>query len=543
MTLTYAFFRGFEDLGPKMTESYILFVNADFILADGSYRNLLPSLLRGDRLVFSPSYCTIAEAVVPQLESAKDESRCLLAMKPRDMADLIIKYRHYTVRAKTVNQRFFSLNYIEQFYWIANETTLLAHQLPIAIVAMKPEVYLKEVEAYWDYGVIADFCPSMNYTVLGDSDDFLMLELRSRDTAKKDIHPGWPEPKEIAGKLATFITDYKRILGRERLCVHSRDLPDNINEVHGELDRYVDTVYGFLPAALLPHHDHPQWKHHFARFNEARISYLAMHATTAPPIQSNQARLIAERTHIPDSADAPQPFEAASLSQSVLQEAQHYLFGAAPNFRPWHYLHSSTRFAYESARRSVANAARVLHFTDSLGRFRPRLSPYRITYLPSTLLDAPEVMAFKLTGEAPFDACFVEVDILAFKKLPIIYDQVRPHLRSGAVLTILLLNTRGITLPMQEPDFIRDALPVCGPTKVAYSGSWASNAAILVKYWSEQQIAGDNAVARLFVVGIGMCLAAPFALLGTFVERRRTFDGAFNPPRNITSITIEIQIG
>ena len=40
MTLAYALFRGFEDLGPAMTDTYILFLNADFILADRCYARL-----------------------------------------------------------------------------------------------------------------------------------------------------------------------------------------------------------------------------------------------------------------------------------------------------------------------------------------------------------------------------------------------------------------------------------------------------------------------------------------------------------------------
>src|SRR5262245_57075861 len=38
MTLTYALHRGFADLGPAMTECCQIFLNADFILADGSLR-------------------------------------------------------------------------------------------------------------------------------------------------------------------------------------------------------------------------------------------------------------------------------------------------------------------------------------------------------------------------------------------------------------------------------------------------------------------------------------------------------------------------
>ena len=57
MTLTYAINRGFEDLGPMMTDVYILFLNADFILADGCYRKLIDRIQNGERTHLSPSYC------------------------------------------------------------------------------------------------------------------------------------------------------------------------------------------------------------------------------------------------------------------------------------------------------------------------------------------------------------------------------------------------------------------------------------------------------------------------------------------------------
>src|SRR5262249_16911609 len=67
MTLTYALHRAFSDLGPAMTEHWQIFLNADFILADGSLRNVIHHLSSGERVVASPSYCTIAEEVVPEL--------------------------------------------------------------------------------------------------------------------------------------------------------------------------------------------------------------------------------------------------------------------------------------------------------------------------------------------------------------------------------------------------------------------------------------------------------------------------------------------
>ena len=59
MTLTYALHRAFSDLGPAMTEHWQIFLNADFILADGSLRTVIGHLARGERIVASPSYCTV----------------------------------------------------------------------------------------------------------------------------------------------------------------------------------------------------------------------------------------------------------------------------------------------------------------------------------------------------------------------------------------------------------------------------------------------------------------------------------------------------
>ena len=47
-----------------MTDTYLLFLNADFILADGSYARLVPHMLREAPVLLAPSYCTVAERVV-----------------------------------------------------------------------------------------------------------------------------------------------------------------------------------------------------------------------------------------------------------------------------------------------------------------------------------------------------------------------------------------------------------------------------------------------------------------------------------------------
>src|SRR5262249_23435267 len=117
MTLTYALHRAFSNLGPAMTEHWQIFLNADFILADGSLRTVIGRLSRGERIVASPSYCTIAEEVAPELRKHLNTPTSTLSISYRELARLILQHRHTVMRGKTVNQTAFHMRYADQFYW------------------------------------------------------------------------------------------------------------------------------------------------------------------------------------------------------------------------------------------------------------------------------------------------------------------------------------------------------------------------------------------------------------------------------------------
>src|SRR5262245_33731868 len=125
MTLTYALHRAFSDLGSAMTERWQIFLNADFILADGSLRNVIRHLSRGERIVASPSYCTIAEEVIPELRKRVDATTSILSVPPRELARLVLQHRHLVIHGKTVNQLSFHMRYVDQFYWSVDDGTLL----------------------------------------------------------------------------------------------------------------------------------------------------------------------------------------------------------------------------------------------------------------------------------------------------------------------------------------------------------------------------------------------------------------------------------
>ena len=161
VVLTAALFRGFVDLGAKVTETFLLFLNADFIIADGSYRRLGELMREGKRVIHAPSFRVVLEEVWPQLEARVDAESAMLAVKPREMAKLALTHKHLTVKARTVNQRLYHQWCMDQFYWYVDEETLIGYQWPIALVAIKPERAIPEPVLVWDFGYLPEAAPTL----------------------------------------------------------------------------------------------------------------------------------------------------------------------------------------------------------------------------------------------------------------------------------------------------------------------------------------------------------------------------------------------
>lgn len=270
LTLTWATYRGMTDLGEEATETDFLFFTADWIPADGSYRALIPHLLNRERLIVAPSYCVISEKVLPLLRARVDSETGVLSMPKREMAELGIANRHNTIRGKTINSHLFHMDVIEQFYWLADQHTLLGHQMPIAIVCMRPERWVPEPNTFWDYGTVSELCPNTTPCVLADSDDFLMIELRSESTYDDGLRMGWPDVDTIGKKLAGFVTRDHTVYGRHQLVLHSQDLPPTIEQDRAKLRNFVDEVFTHFDGKEVPYQGHPYWDFQSSLFNIAR---------------------------------------------------------------------------------------------------------------------------------------------------------------------------------------------------------------------------------------------------------------------------------
>ncbi len=316
MTLTWATYRGMEDLGDAITDMDFLLFTADWIPADGSYRSLIPHLLKRERLIVAPSYCVVSEKVLPRLRERIDPETHVLAMSKREMAALGIPNRHNTIRGKTINSHLFHMDVVEQFYWLVDPHTLLCHQMPIAIVCMRPERWIAEPNTFWDYGTVSELMPNTTPCVLADSDEFLMIELRSETTYDDGLRIGWPDNDTIGKKLASFVTRDHTVYGRHQLVWHSRDLPPDIAQARARLTAFVDEIFTHFEGKEVSYVGHPYWAFQSSLFDLARRKGAAGLGSGGQPLWSYCSKAL---TSVVNGALADFERNAGKLWQQLAQ--------------------------------------------------------------------------------------------------------------------------------------------------------------------------------------------------------------------------------
>ena len=287
VVLTYALFRGFADLGPRMTQTYLLFLNADFIVGDGSLRHLGNLMLEGKRVIHAPSFRVVLEDVWPKLQAAVNASTGALEMAARDMVALALAHKHVTVKARTINQRLCHQLWMDQFYWYVDEDTLIGYQWPVALVAIKPERVVTEPVLVWDYGFIPEAAPTAPRHFIGDSDDFFMLEPQKRSTGEDMVRLGWISIADIARNLSKWTTREQRQCGKQLLVIHAGPLPADLDAVIEESRDYMAQVYDRLDPTPIPHIGHSWLGPWFAEAKQRMRGWPAERKRRGRPTQSS----------------------------------------------------------------------------------------------------------------------------------------------------------------------------------------------------------------------------------------------------------------
>jgi hypothetical protein len=414
IVLTYALFRGFADLGARMTGTYLLFLNADFIISDGSLRHVSQLMRQGKRLIHAPSFRVVFEDVWPQLQARVDTSSWTLSMPPREMAKLALTHRHPTVKARTVNQRLRHQKWMDQFYWYVDEDTLIGYQSPVALVAVKPERVVVDPVLVWDFAFIPESAPTLTPHFITDSDDFFMIEPQTYATGREMIRIGWVSIDEIASDLSLWLTKAQRESSRQLLKIHAGDLPAAIDGVVDESRAYMADVYRRMSPEPAPHLSHPRLGQWFGAAKEHR------RALQDEAHQHGDGQVLARQTGV---AAAPTGIAVAVLK--ALQAKYRKMIGSLPDIRKSHPLWLDAMPVNRKIAAWEESGKKDILWIKADEWRRSRLSGQWIT------VAAGYGVRNRFSRDVPYDGCICELTFDQLPDLKPLYADLRPLIKDG----------------------------------------------------------------------------------------------------------------
>jgi len=479
LIITFAYFRGFEDLGSEMTKHHLLFLPTGFVVADGSLRTLANTILSGKNLVVAPSYLTVVSEAAPVFRSQFNSNTNTITVQPREMAKIILRHRHSLIRAKTVNQRIFHCNVMDQFYWEVNEHTLLGQQAPCAIIAIKLEHEIYQMNTYWDYGIISEAMTKTKITMLNDSDDFLVVDIKSSKSKSWKLQPGWPSYLKIALSLGYTTIDH-RTLSLFPSCLHSRDLPPNLEAAKRQLEYFVDQVWKVSDAPF-QHLNHIYWCHHKALFDNNKFNFFNK--------KINVLRA-------PFEGNAKEQYLSDGVSKLNWPRRIHKKFcGSVPFVKPlhimWPYLSKAREFLDEACT-GRTNALLIMSpsYPGYLGNeYFTYVTGKHVRMKPFTAIS--NLMPTNFLYNKKYDVCYCELwstDLLLIKQ---ICEKVFNHLKEGAPIIIFCFSIdRSLDPSFRDDEFqhihetlFKSGLPLFGEQEIWFSGSRLRRILIEKKMW------------------------------------------------------------
>ena len=259
--LTLAYAKGIQDLGEDGLGTFVMLLNADFVVSEGSLAQVLRRLDDGNHIVTAPSLRVIEHEVRPLLEDRLQKHAGPGCFAPRAMMALAERHLHQTVRTRILNHDGpIGAWYYHLVYWRSSATCIAGRSFLLMPLCFQIRRQPQNVVCPVDYGFIQEYCPGGQYASIGDSDEMLMLELQVRDSEAELLEPA-PHFASTAEAMDYRVTTIARNAGdwstaehrrafAQPLLFHSADPPANAAEQLAEFDRQIARVFELLPPPV-----------------------------------------------------------------------------------------------------------------------------------------------------------------------------------------------------------------------------------------------------------------------------------------------------
>lgn len=181
---------------------------------------------------------------------------------------VVQQHLHQTVLARIINQlQIVEASHCHLVYWRIDADCIAARYFLLMPLCFQVRRELETVVCPVDYGFIEEVCPGGSYTVLGDSDDLLMVELQHRDPDSHFLECSRPynsldeavqhRVRKVIANAGQWSTREHRRAFSHTPVFHSKDLPTDIDDRLAEFDHHMSQVAADLPPPVpLSRHFH-----------------------------------------------------------------------------------------------------------------------------------------------------------------------------------------------------------------------------------------------------------------------------------------------
>jgi hypothetical protein len=267
--LTLAFTRGVQDLGAAGIGTFVILMNADFILSDGSLASLLQRIEQGYHIVTAPSIRVVDQTARRPMTAYLNSHDRAAGLPARFLMSLTLEHLHHSVLARIINeQQPIEAWYYQYVYWRLGPDCLAARYFLLHPFCFQLRRQVLTATCPIDYGFIEQVCPGGRYIALADSDEFLMVELQDRDAEAELLMPARPagsadealEQKitQIVAQAGAWSTHEHRRGFQQNLLFHSGDVSVEQATAVAEFNARITDVLDRMPPPV-PWQRHMHW--------------------------------------------------------------------------------------------------------------------------------------------------------------------------------------------------------------------------------------------------------------------------------------------
>ena len=410
LTITQAYVRGMRASGPAMTQTYFVFLVADYVMADGSLRHVLRHIEAGASGVTTGNFQIVKEDAGPIVSAMVRDPSAPLSVSPRALLRIALDHLHPVVLASMPASASHTM-ICNRLFWRAGDGTLVARFYLRHMLCIRPETDAFEIGSSCDYSFIPEMCPSGRVVAIEDSDDYCVIEMQPRAHERDYIAPGRLTERRLAAGLREWTTAEHRQNAHTPVVFHSGDLPREVAGVVAGSSAYVRRVETLLPAVPQPRRGHPYW----------RAALFAAEAW-----RERERRFGARARFMrfqPEDVAATDP-DLAPVVRARRVFGRLVPAGGLPCIPSW----LDTRRRARVVLSALGESAGLVVASEAIGSTnwaaRHAGAAWRFV--------TPAMLAAGVVDGAPFTVCLLFLKSVELSSLPGMLRRIRPHLASGA---------------------------------------------------------------------------------------------------------------